>query len=147
MVIFAQGCKHHCTGCHNPQSHDFSGGYEVTIGELLNMIDENPLLDGITFSGGDPLEQAYGFGLLAEQIQQKKLHVTTYTGYTFEALMSKRRTDPNISKLLDHTDLLIDGPFQIAHQNGLLKFRGSSNQRLIDMPQSLSLEIPIEASV
>lgn len=147
MVIFAQGCKHHCKGCHNPQSHDFSGGYKATIGDLLDMIDENPLLDGITFSGGDPVEQAHGFGLLAQQIQLKGLHVTTYTGYTFEALMSKKQTDADLFRLLQHTDLLVDGPFQLAHQNGLLKFRGSSNQRLIDMSQSFTLEVPIEATV
>lgn len=147
MVIFAQGCKHNCKGCHNPQSHDFSGGYSVTIADLLAMIAENPLLDGVTFSGGDPVEQAYGFGLLAELIQSKNLNVTTYTGYTFESLMQQKQANPDLARLLAHTDLLIDGPFLIAHQNGLLKFRGSENQRLLDMTKSLELECPIDAIV
>ncbi len=147
MVIFAQGCRHHCDGCHNPQSHDFNGGYSVTIGELLAMIAENPLLDGVTFSGGDPVEQAYEFGLLAQLIHTKNLNITTYTGYTFEALMQQKMHNTALARLLEYTDLLIDGPFLIAHQNGLLKFRGSENQRLLDMSQSLAREIPIEAVV
>lgn len=147
LVVFAQGCKHHCEGCHNPQSHDFNGGTAHTVQEILSLIDENPLLDGVTFSGGDPVEQPIAFALLAQHIKARGLHVTTYTGYTFETLLVKQQTNPALSQLLAHTDLLIDGPFMLNHKNGLLKFRGSDNQRMIDMNQSLLQEMPIEATV
>lgn len=143
LVVFAQGCKHHCAGCHNPSSHDFEGGYDLSIGELLKLMAENPLLDGITLSGGDPFEQALGFGLLAKAARASGYHVTTYTGYTFEQLLNRRQVSPEIGLLLEETDLLIDGPFQIACKNELLLFRGSENQRLIDVKQSLALEAVI----
>lgn len=140
LVVFAQGCSHNCDGCHNPQSHDFDGGYDVTISEILDLMKENPLLDGITLSGGDPFEQAFGFSHLARLAKTMDYHVTTYTGYTFEKLNSNKEQNPYWYSLLEHTDLLIDGPFQLASQNGLLKFRGSENQRMIDVKASLMSE-------
>lgn len=137
LVVFAQGCKHNCAGCHNPESHDFDGGYDVTISEILDLMKENPLLDGITLSGGDPFEQAFGFSHLAYLAKTMGYHVTTYTGYTFEILTYNKSQNPHWHSLLEHTDLLIDGPFQLATQNGLLKFRGSENQRMIDVKASL----------
>jgi anaerobic ribonucleoside-triphosphate reductase activating protein len=137
LVVFAQGCRHNCAGCHNPESHDFDGGYDVTISEILTLMKENPLLDGITLSGGDPFEQAFGFSHLARLAKISGYHVTTYTGYTFEALNCDKKHNIHWQSLLEHTDLLIDGPFQLAAQNGLLKFRGSENQRMIDVKASL----------
>lgn len=137
MVIFAQGCKHNCPGCHNPQSHDFVGGYELTIGEIMDMVRDNALLDGITLSGGDPFEQAHGFSQLAKLAKSEGYHVTTYTGYTFEQLMNPAIAGFGWAELLQNTDLLVDGPFIASVKNGLLKFRGSENQRIIDVPQSM----------
>lgn len=147
MVIFAQGCKHLCKGCHNPESHSFDGGYDVTIGKLLTLMSENSLLDGITLSGGDPFEQAHGFGLLAQLAQQKGYHVVTYSGYTFETLMEGIDAHPEWQRLLESTNLLVDGPFQLACKNELLKFRGSENQRLIDVPKSLAVESAVTALI
>lgn len=147
MVIFAQGCKHHCLGCHNPQSHDFEGGYEISIGEIMDMVRDNALLDGITLSGGDPFEQAYGFSLLAGIAKSEGYHVTTYTGYTFEQLVDPKMSQTYWDQLLLHTDLLVDGPFIASAKNGLLKFRGSDNQRLIDVSQSMDSASVVLAAV
>ena len=145
MVVFAQGCKHLCEGCHNPESHSFDGGYEVTIGKLLALMNENSLLDGITLSGGDPFEQALGFGHLAQLAQRSGYHVVTYSGYTFETLAASIDSRPDWKRLLESTNLLVDGPFQLACKNELLKFRGSENQRLIDVPKSLAVESAVSA--
>ncbi|MDF2524364.1 MAG: nrdG, partial [Clostridiales bacterium] len=84
LVIFAQGCRHHCPGCHNPETHSFEGGQLITIAEILGMMKRNPLLDGITLSGGDPFEQAAEFAELARETRKAGLNVVTYTGYTYE---------------------------------------------------------------
>lgn len=145
MVVFAQGCPHHCKGCHNPQTHDPQGGYETTIGEVLKLIDANPLLDGITLSGGEPFEQAHAFSQLAKAVKERNLSVVTYTGYTFETL--NRVAQPAWQALLQETDLLIDGPFVEPLKNGLLKFRGSENQRMIDVHASMAASEIIIATV
>lgn len=147
MVIFAQGCTHNCPGCHNPQSHDFSGGYEISIGEIMDMVRDNSLLDGITLSGGDPFEQAENFAILAKLAKLEGYHVTTYTGYTFEQLVTPEIAGTGWSDLLLHTDLLVDGPFIARVKNGLLKFRGSENQRLIDVPQSMDCAAVVLAAI
>ncbi len=147
MVVFAQGCRHHCLGCHNPQSHDFEGGYDLTVEELMNLVRDNSLLDGITLSGGDPFEQAYAFGKLAGIAKSEGYHVTTYTGYTFEQLTDPVIAHPDWQELLHHTDLLVDGPFIASAKNGLLKFRGSDNQRMIDVHQSIQSAVVVLAAV
>ena len=86
MTIFTQGCHHNCPGCQNPQTHDFNGGHFIDIEEILSMIDENPLLDGITFSGGDPMDQALALVPLAREIKERGLNLVIFTGYTFEYL-------------------------------------------------------------
>ena len=100
----------------------------------MDMVRENSLLDGITLSGGDPFEQAETFALLAKVAKGEGYHITTYTGYTFEQLVNPEIAGKGWSDLLLHTDLLVDGPFIARVKNGLLKFRGSENQRLIDVP-------------
>lgn len=145
MVVFAQGCPHHCRGCHNPQTHDPLGGYETSIEEVLRIIDANPLLDGITLSGGEPFEQAHAFSLLAKAAKERHLNVVTYTGYTYEALSSGSQA--SWQALLKETDLLIDGPFVEPLKNGLLKFRGSENQRMIDVHASMTADAVIIATV
>lgn len=131
FVIFTQGCPHACPGCHNPQTHDFNAGTWVDIDTLLGEICENPLLKGVTFSGGEPFCQAWPLAHLAQTLHQRSLDITTYTGYLYEDLLA--RNDPEINALLDQTDYLIDGPFVEAEKDLTLQFRGSRNQRVINM--------------
>lgn len=133
-VIFTQGCPHNCPGCHNPQTHDFGGGKLVEIEDLFREICENPLLKGVTFSGGEPFCQPEPLAALAELIHARKLDVTTYTGYVYEELLAQH--DPAIDALLRVTDILIDGPFLEAERDLTLLFRGSRNQRVIDLNQT-----------
>lgn len=136
FVIFAQGCRHRCVGCHNPETHSFDGGVTIDIGEIIAMLDENPLLDGLTFSGGEPFEQAKVFAHLAGQARDRGLNIITYTGYTYEEILKDMHSREGWKELLDMTDILIDGPFDISQKSMMLKFRGSKNQRIIDMKKS-----------
>ena len=138
MTIFTQGCHHNCPGCQNPQTHDFNGCHFIDIDEIVAMIDENPLLDGITFSGGDPMDQAEALIPLARIIKERGLNLVIFTGYTYERLMELSVGRPGLFELLSFADILIDGPFIMAKKSLELKFRGSSNQRIIDVPRSLT---------
>lgn len=133
LVVFTQGCNHNCTGCHNPESHSFSGGKLINIDDILVMIKENPLLDGITFSGGEPFEQALVCSILASKVKELGLNVIVYTGYTFEQILK----NDQFKELLLQTDTLIDGKFDIKQKSLMLKFRGSKNQRIIDVKRFL----------
>ena len=133
-TIFAQGCPHHCPGCHNPQSHDFEGGRTVDTETILRQVRENPLLDGITLSGGEPFCQPEACRALAEAARDLGLSVWCYTGYTWEKLMQE--ADPARLALLDAVDVLVDGPFILAQKSLELKFCGSRNQRLIDVKKT-----------
>lgn len=144
LVVFSQGCKHHCPGCHNPHTHPFEGGTLIDIDEILNQIKSNPLLDGITLSGGDPFEQAEALGELAQRVKNLGLNVMTYTGYTFEYLLTNRYKVEGWDKLISFTDTLVDGRFEIAKKNLLLKFKGSENQRMIDVKQSIASNSIVE---
>ena len=130
-MVFVQGCPHHCPGCHNPQSHSFEGGRETGVEELFREIRSDPLLRGVTFSGGEPFCQPGPLAELAEQVHGIGLDVTSYTGYRYEELLAMHNTD--VDRLLDRTDVLIDGPFLLAQRDLSLRFRGSGNQRIIDM--------------
>lgn len=136
FVIFSQGCPHHCKGCHNPQTFDPSGGYEYDTNNLIMKIKKNPLLKGVTFSGGEPFLQAEAFTELAREIHSLGLDVMSYTGYVFEDLIARKE---NISwqNLLHNIDLLVDGPFVFEKKSLLLKFKGSENQRIINVKESL----------
>lgn len=136
FTIFTQGCPHHCEGCHNPQTHDFNGGTVVNTDELIEKIKENPLLDGVTFSGGEPFCQAHELAVLGKKIKSLGLDITTYTGYTFEELYTNRDKN-HWDELLAVTDILIDGRFVPELKDWTIKFRGSSNQRYIDCQESL----------
>lgn len=133
FTVFCQGCPHGCEGCHNPDTHDFSGGYDCDIDKILAAVDENPLLDGVTFSGGEPMCQPEAFSLLAAELKKRKLNIVTYTGYTYEELLEISKTRSAVKELLDLTDLLVDGRFVMAERDLTLLFRGSGNQRVIDM--------------
>lgn len=135
-TIFVQGCHHHCKGCHNPQTHSFDGGKEVSISDLFETITSNTLLDGVTFSGGEPFAQAKPLVELADLVKQNtNLNIVTYTGYTFEEIVTSN--NPDWIALLNSTDILIDGKFIEDLKSYELRFRGSSNQRYIDVKQSL----------
>lgn len=134
FAIFTQGCHHNCPQCHNPQTHDVNGGHEVDTDELLAQICENPLLSGVTFSGGEPFLQARPLAELARKIHEHGLDITTFTGYTLEQL--RQMNDEDVNALLEQTDVLIDGPFVAEKKDISLRFRGSSNQRIIDMNET-----------
>ena len=138
FTLFTQGCPHAGAGCHNPQTHDYSGGTERSLRELTDELLSNPLTDGITFSGGEPFEQAADCAALAQKARENGLNVWTYTGYTFERLLEKQKTDSGIADLLRLTDVLVDGPFVLAEKSYDVPWRGSRNQRLIRVPESLA---------
>ncbi len=132
-VLFAQGCRHNCSGCHNPHTHSFEGGTVVDIDVILQQMKSNPLLDGITLSGGEPFEQATAFVELVQAVRKMNLNVMVYTGYTYEEITSNTQLFPGWERLLQQVDILVDGPFQIDQQDYLSKFKGSKNQRIIDV--------------
>ncbi len=146
FTIFVQGCPHHCPGCHNPQTHPFSGGTQVTPASLLEKIQANPLLDGVTFSGGEPFCQASALAALGEDIHRLGLNIMTYTGYTFEYLYA-HRAEHGYGELLAVTDILVDGEFVESLRSLELRFRGSANQRILDVPRSLAAGAPVEADM
>lgn len=135
-TVFVQGCPHHCPACHNPHTWDFAGGELVSAADLLADIRRNPLLKGVTFSGGEPLAQAAALLPLAKAIRAEGLELAIYTGYTFEELLAQN--DPAVMQLLAEADTLIDGPFILAKRNLELNFRGSENQRILNLPESLA---------
>lgn len=135
FVVFAQGCPHHCKGCHNQSTHDFNGGYECDISKIINEIDKNPLISGVTFSGGEPFCQAGEFCELAQEIKSRGLDIIAYSGYTFEDLMEKSKEDESVKGLLKIIDHLVDGPFIQEERDLTLDFRGSRNQRFLDMKE------------
>ena len=133
FVLFTQGCPHHCPGCHNPESHALDGGYEVTAEKVLEEFKKNPLLKGITLSGGDPILQAGELVGICREVHAMGKDVMTYTGYTYEELMEMQETDEGIRQLLEETDTLVDGRFILAQRDLTLIYKGSRNQRIIDM--------------
>jgi anaerobic ribonucleoside-triphosphate reductase activating protein len=134
--IYCAGCAHECKGCHNPQSWDFNGGREMTTDEIMKIIEADPYAD-VTFSGGDPMYQAEGFIELARAIRQRTdKTIWCYTGFTYEALLKM----PKQRELLELIDVLVDGPFVESLRDPDLLFRGSSNQRIISLPQPIQKE-------
>ena len=132
--IYAAGCPHHCPGCHNPESWDIAHGKPYTVEELLQRVLADPFAD-VTFSGGDPFFQAEGFAALARAIRRESTKsIWCYTGYCYEQLLEQ----PLHRALLEQVDVLVDGPFIASQRREGLRFRGSANQRLIDVQQSLA---------
>jgi len=144
LVVFAQGCKHGCPGCHNPETHSFLGGSLMEVDSIIQQMKSNPLIDGITLSGGEPFEQAEAFGELAETAKKLGYNVMTYTGYTFEYIFKNKDIVNGWAKLLSQTDILVDGKFDLAKKNMLLRFRGSENQRVIDIAKSMATNETIQ---
>ncbi len=138
FVVFVQGCPHHCPGCQNPQTHDFDGGYETTVGNIVNAVKENKLLSGITLSGGEPFTQAKALTILAKEIKALGLDVMSFSGWTYEELINGANSENGWRELLEELSYLIDGKFIIAEKSLELKFRGSKNQRIVDVRKSLA---------
>ncbi len=136
FTVFCQGCPHHCEGCHNPGTHDFKGGYDCNIEKILNEIDKNPLLRGVTFSGGEPMCQPEAFLELAEEVKKRNLDIVIFSGYTFEEIQGMAGENPYVKKLMSLSDYLVDGRFVKSVKDLTLRFRGSKNQRFIDLKKS-----------
>ena len=137
-TLFAQGCPHHCPGCHNPQSWDFMGGREMTVQELLDVVKSDEF-SNVTFSGGDPMYQLEAFTELARRIKEETgKNIWCYTGFTYEEI----KADERMSRILPYIDTLVDGPFVEALRDPELHFRGSSNQRIIHLTDEKDDAIP-----
>ena len=135
VTVFCQGCPHHCPGCHNPETWDFGCGTPMDEETIVEIVRENRLCRGVTFSGGEPFAQAEGFAKLARLLKAAGYEVASYSGYTFEQLLSGT---PAQRQLLSVIDVLIDGPFRMEEKSLELSFRGSRNQRILDVPKSLA---------
>ena len=138
-VLFTQGCPHRCPGCHNPDTHDFGGGTPVVLRDILADIRRNPLLRGVTFSGGEPFCKSEALIPLAAALKSLGYHLMAYTGYVWEDLAR----DSAAARLLPFLDMLVDGPFVAARRSLELRFRGSSNQRILDVPAGLRAGRPV----
>jgi len=138
FAVFTQGCELRCSGCHNPETWDEAGGTEIPIEEIIKEMLSNPLTDGLTLSGGEPLEQAADCAGLAAAARENGLNVWIFTGKTFEHLHEEAKTDYNIEKLLSLTDVMVDGKFVLTERTLSVKWCGSRNQRILDVPKSLA---------
>ena len=147
FTIFTQGCPHHCPGCHNPQTHAFDGGFLISAQDLLQKLRRNPLLSGVTLSGGEPFCQPAFFPPFLDAVHAMGLDVFAYSGYTFEALLELCRVDPAVGEMLARCDTLVDGPFLLAERDLTLRFRGSRNQRVLDVRQSLAQRRAVNADL
>ena len=142
FVLFVQGCTHNCPGCHNPQTHALEGGRLYSLAELLELYRQNPLLTGLSLSGGEPFLQAGPLALLAEIVQQEGGNVLTYTGWRYEELSAIGRAgNMAVQRLLEASDWLVDGPFIEARKTLALRYRGSSNQRLLNRRARKALDM------
>ena len=143
LCVFSQGCPHHCEGCHNPETWPFQGGTPMAEEAIVEIARSNPLCRGVTFSGGEPFAQAAGFARLARLLKEAGYEVASYTGYTFEQLLTGT---PEQRELLEAIDILIDGPFLLEQKSLEVPFRGSKNQRILDVPKSLAAGKAVETT-
>ncbi len=143
-TVFVQGCPHNCQGCHNPQTHDFYGGKIVDTDELFRECIDDPLNRGVTFSGGEPFSQAKALYELGKRFKERGYNLWCYTGWTIEELWKISESDSYVGKLLSIIDVLVDGQFIEERKSLSLTFRGSDNQRLIDMGSTLKEHTVIE---
>ena len=149
--IYLAGCSHHCVGCHNPESWNPRAGELLTeerIQSIIREIKANPLLDGVTFSGGDPFYNPEAFLLFVKRVKKETgLNIWCYTGYTWNPvsgeLAEEQKNTPATKELIALFDVLVDGPFVEELKKITLKFRGSSNQRVLDVEKSLSEKKPV----
>lgn len=150
-AIFVQGCYHKCEGCHNPQTHDPNGGYTVDINTIFDEVMNNPTYTGVTFSGGEPFLQADALADLAIKFKAsgRDLDIICYTGYTYEQIMTAIKDNNLLSyaRLLYNIDYLIDGRFDKSKASLDCPWRGSTNQRIINVKESLIAKKLIEADI
>ena len=142
-TIFSQGCPHHCEGCHNPDTWDFGCGTPMEEETIVEIVRSNPLCRGVTFSGGEPFAQSKGFARLARLLKERGYEVASYSGFTFEELLDGSQDQ---QELLRSIDILIDGPYLQDQRSLELVFRGSKNQRILDVPKSLSAGKAVETT-
>lgn len=142
FTIFVQGCTFRCKGCHNPDTHNLNGGREVSVDDLIQEALKNPLIDGITISGGEPFLQPVECAKLADLARVHGLTVWTYTGFYFEEIMLSGNED--FERLIMASDVLVDGRFEEQQKSYELKFRGSRNQRVIDIKESFRIGSVVE---
>ncbi len=142
-TVFSQGCPHHCPGCHNPETWAFGKGTNMEEETIVEIVKSNPLCRGVTFSGGEPFAQAGAFAKLAGLLKEAGYEVASYTGYTFEELMEGTEEQ---KRLLSAIDILIDGPFLLAQKSLEVPFRGSRNQRILDVKKSMAANRPVETT-
>ena len=140
-TVFVQGCPHNCPGCHNPQTHDVNAGKLVDTDELFNECIEDPLNKGVTFSGGEPFLQAEALYELGKRFKERGMSLWCYSGWTFEELKAR---GGDVQRLLSVVDVLVDGRFIAERRTLSLPFRGSDNQRLIDVQSSITKGIVVE---
>lgn len=133
MVLWTQGCPHRCPGCHNPQTHSLQGGFEEDVSVIIQEIHNARLQTGLTLSGGEPFDQADALLDVVREAKKDGLSLWAYSGYTFEELMQ----DSTRKKLLEAIDVLVDGRFVENQKDYRLRFKGSKNQRIIDVQESL----------
>ena len=136
-VIWTQGCPHHCFGCHNEHTHSFKGGYIKSVEDLKQEISELKGHNGITLSGGEPLMQITAITEIAKYARSLKLNVWCYTGFTYEQIEDMITKDERYKEFLNYVDVLIDGKFMIEQKSLNLKYRGSKNQRIINVKKTL----------
>ncbi len=144
-TVFTQGCPHGCPGCHNPETHDPGGGKTIDTERIVKDMEDNPLLDGLTLSGGDPFMQPEACTILARAAKELGLSVWAYSGWTYEELLSMN--DPRVYAMLCACDVLVDGRFELAQRTLELRFRGSRNQRLVDIQQSIKHKQVVECHI
>lgn len=142
-TVFSQGCPHHCKGCHNPETWAFGCGTKMPAETIAEIVKSNPLCRGVTFSGGEPFSQAAGFAKLAALLKEQGYEVASYSGFTFEELLEGTEDQ---RRLLETIDILIDGRFVLEEKSLEIAFRGSRNQRILDVPKSLSAGKAVETT-
>lgn len=141
-VVWTQGCPHHCPFCHNPQTHDFNGGYVVELDDIFKEMNKLRGQDGITLSGGDPMVQPLQCLEIAKYAHKLGLNVWCYTGYLYENILKNEKQ----KALLEEVDVLVDGKFLIDERSLDLYYKGSANQRIIDVKESLKQDMVVEIS-
>ena len=145
FAIFVQGCPHNCEGCHNPATHAFGAGKETSVERILEEFDKDPLLDGVTLSGGEPFCQPVPMAAIARGVKERGKNVFAFTGFTYEELVKKAQSGDGTQELLDLCDMIVDGRFVLAERDLSLRFRGSRNQRILDMQKTREAGVPVLA--
>lgn len=147
FTIFTQGCPHNCEGCHNPQTHDFSGGRYADCDKIIEKIQQNKLTAGVTFSGGEPFCQPEPCAYTAKKLKALGYHLMAFTGYEFEQLLEMSEKNNHIEEFLGCLDIIIDGKFDLNKRSLELKYKGSTNQRTIDVRASIKQGRAVEIEI